>query len=74
MTKKIPLNGGKGECFREMQAMMMVPLTCVGKAPSTWYYLLFSPPPPSFPLFQQAARCACQLQLPVAKNSEVKAA
>lgn len=46
MTKKIPLNGGKGECFREMQAMMMVPLTCVGKAPSTWYYLLFSPPPP----------------------------
>lgn len=67
MTKKIPLNGGKGECFREMQAMMMVPLTCVGKAPSTWYYLLFSPPPPPhFPSSskQQDVRVSYSCQLP----------
>lgn len=40
----------------------------------TFYLVLPPVSPPSFPLSQQAARCACQLQLPVAKNSEVKAA
>lgn len=67
--QKIALNGAKGECFREMQAMMMLPLTWHPLPGSTFYL-----PRPPFLLPEHVARCACQLQLPVAKNAEVKAA